>query len=307
MAGLACARRLADTGLAPVVFDKGRGLGGRLATRRSDHGAFDHGAQYVTARTPAFRAFLDDLKAEGAAADWRPVEQGASPPKDWTVGAPAMNALVKPLARDLDLRLKTPVAAARRDGYGWRLETPAEPAETFDLVVSTVPAPQARDLFAAEPGMAERLDGVEIAPCLALMAAFDAPTGVPFDVRRFESGPLAWLARNGSKPGRGAGECWTLHASPSWSREHLELALPEVAERLRPLFLEALGGGLPEITHAAAHRWRYALVTAPLGQSHLASDDGSLLIGGDWCLGPRVEYAFQSGQALADAVLARVG
>ncbi len=139
------------------------------------------------------------------------------------------------------------------------------------------------------------------------MAAFAAPTGLAHDVRRFETGPLAWLARNGSKPGREGAECWTLHASPEWSRAHLELALPEVAEQLRPLFLEALGGGLPDLVHAAGHRWRYALVTEPLGAPFLASDDGSLLIGGDWCLGPRVECAFESGQAMAAAVLARVG
>ena len=34
MAGLACARRLARAGHTPLVLDKSRGIGGRLATRQ---------------------------------------------------------------------------------------------------------------------------------------------------------------------------------------------------------------------------------------------------------------------------------
>ena len=36
MAGLACARELAAKGFEVTVFDKGRGLGGRTATRRAE-------------------------------------------------------------------------------------------------------------------------------------------------------------------------------------------------------------------------------------------------------------------------------
>ena len=45
--GLACARKLADAGMAPVVMAKGRGIGARVATRRAGDWQFDHGAQYV--------------------------------------------------------------------------------------------------------------------------------------------------------------------------------------------------------------------------------------------------------------------
>jgi len=70
MAGLACARHLAQAGHAPIIFDKGRGIGGRLATRRAEGLQFDHGAQYVNAHTPGFAALLAELAAAGAAAPW---------------------------------------------------------------------------------------------------------------------------------------------------------------------------------------------------------------------------------------------
>jgi predicted NAD/FAD-dependent oxidoreductase len=63
MAGLSCAQALRDQGHHPVLFDKGRGPGGRMSTRRIDtpldEAAFDHGAQYLTARDPAFVAQVD--------------------------------------------------------------------------------------------------------------------------------------------------------------------------------------------------------------------------------------------------------
>jgi renalase len=69
MAGMACARRLADAGHAPVVLDKGRGIGGRMATRRIGDLRIDHGAQYVNAHRAGFVAMLDRLG--GAVAEWR--------------------------------------------------------------------------------------------------------------------------------------------------------------------------------------------------------------------------------------------
>lgn len=85
IAGLAAARRLADAGRSPVIFDKGRGIGGRVATRRSGGFQFDHGAQCVTARAPAFAAGLAELCARDAAAPW--IGQGKG---DRIVGLPSL-------------------------------------------------------------------------------------------------------------------------------------------------------------------------------------------------------------------------
>ena len=70
LAGLHAARRLHDAGAEVRVFDKARGSGGRMSTRRTDFGAFDHGAQYFTARDPRFRAQVEKWVASGAAAPW---------------------------------------------------------------------------------------------------------------------------------------------------------------------------------------------------------------------------------------------
>jgi predicted NAD/FAD-dependent oxidoreductase len=58
IAGLAAARYLRERGIACTLFDKSRGLGGRMATRRVDTLHFDHGAQFFTARSARFASLV---------------------------------------------------------------------------------------------------------------------------------------------------------------------------------------------------------------------------------------------------------
>ena len=310
MAGVSCAEQLQQRGVTVTLFEKSRGLGGRLATRRSEHGvAFDHGAQYLTAHTPAFAQCLDRLREAGSAAVWQPrrdATKAAAHP--WQVGTPGMSALLKPLAATLDLRTRHTIDALRREADGWRLHhNGIELAERYAAVVSTAPAPQSRALLAVEPPLQQALDEVRMAPCWALMLCLREPLPVDFDAQRHERGAIAWLARQASRPGHAPeAQAWVVHASPEWSIEHLELSADAAAHALQRELAQALGLPLPAVTFAQAHRWRYALTTRALGQPFLDSADGSLLAGGDWCLGPRVECAWQSGVAMAEALAQRL-
>lgn len=71
-----------------------------------------------------------------------------------------------------------------------------------------------------------------------------------------------------------------------------------------PKLCDRLGVTEDRVTHAAAHRWRYARVTRPLCQPFLTDATGTLHLGGDWCIGPRIEAAWDSGTAIAADILA---
>ena len=58
LAGLAAARALVAADRAVDLFEKSRGTGGRVATRRALGTTFDHGAQYFTVRDSGFSAAL---------------------------------------------------------------------------------------------------------------------------------------------------------------------------------------------------------------------------------------------------------
>jgi predicted NAD/FAD-dependent oxidoreductase len=297
--GLSCARRLTLAGLQPLILDKGRGVGGRVATRRVEGYQFDHGAQYVHAKTSGFSRVIEEIISAGAAAHWV-----CEPDRVRTVGVPGMSSLAKHLADGLALRQGVQVGriAAHTDGY--RIEATGCAPVAVSRVVVTVPAPQIPGLLEKNHPLLNCLQDVAYAPCLTLMVVVKEHTAA-FVSRNDNAHPLSWIARDGSKPGRSTqgASTWVAQASPEFSEAHLEDTPELMASCMLPLLCECIGAPLEQVVYAAAHRWRYARVTAPLGQPFLASPDRSLYLGGDWCLGPRVEAAWQSGMAIAEDIL----
>jgi predicted NAD/FAD-dependent oxidoreductase len=281
-----------------VIFDKGRGIGGRLATRRTpDSLTFDHGAQYLTARSTGFRSLIEQTCAVGAAGLW---DDGSG--REHFVGNPGMNAIAKHLGDGLDIRLRAEVHGVSASGNGWSVSVGTQ-THLFRHLIITVPAPQARRLLGpAHPFVAE-LDRVRIMPCLTLMAAFAPDQPKPFYVRSGAEEAIAWIAQNSTKPGRPEPTCWVAQAGSDWSNAHLERDLDEIAGLMLPMLCDRLGADQSAVRHAAAHRWRYARTTVPLGQSFLRDDEGTLYLGGDWCLGARAEAAWSSGTAIAEDLL----
>ena len=314
LAGLTCARVLQDHGLDVTLFDKGRAPGGRMSRRRAEPFAFDHGAQYFTVRDPVFRRYVESWREDGVVDVWqgRPVMLGpdgiqdVEMPDERYVGVPGMNAIAKHLAADLDVRAGIEVSGLVRDEGGWRIEASGlTEAVHVDLVVLAIPPVQATSLLSAAPDIAGRLSDVEMSPCWAVMLGFDERLDLPFDAAKVSDGPIAWLARNSSKPMRDGAESWVLHAEPGWTETNLEANAEDVLPLLLASFRE-----LTEIstapTYAKAHRWRYALAHRPLGDVCLFDQDLRLGVSGDWCLAGRVEAAFQSGAALAGRILGKL-
>ncbi len=313
ISGLVCARGLARAGAAVTVFEKSRGVGGRMATRRATEGLrFDHGAQYFTARDERFAAEVGRWVDAGVAAPWEgrlcTLTSGRVEPKERDktryVGVPGMNALCKDLAAGLETRFSTRVGAIKADGSEKRL-TSDEGADlgAYDLVVVSTPAPQAADLLGAAPALQEKVRGVPMQGCLAAMLAFDRPLGLEYDGAFVHESGLSWIARNSSKPGRdGDAEAWVVHAGPEWSDKHMELSPEELLPRLTELFWEATGLAPVEPTYATSHRWRYAIPPAPLEDRCLFDAERGIGVCGDWCAGPRVEGAYLSGLALRERV-----
>ncbi len=296
IAGLSCARRLQTSGHEVAVFDKSRGVGGRMATRRVDGLSFDHGAQFFTSRGKALSAAVQSMIEAGSAAEW-----GAGR----YVGTPGMTAVPRAIAQGLEVRPEHTLTRLERGADGWTLHTAeGQTAGGFDQIVLAVPAPQAIAILEASNLELPGIETAVYAPCWALMAAFSVPLdAMPRDMSPSE-GPISWAARNGTKPGRASSpETVVVHASPAWSRAHLE----DEADAVRNALLEAfraLGGPAAAPVYAAVHRWRYALVETAAGRP--CFHDAALGIGacGDWCIGGRVEAAFDSGLALAETILA---
>ena len=333
MAAITCARTLVQAGHRVTVFEKSRGLGGRMSTRSSAFGSFDHGAQYFTVRDARFELALSTVP--GLCRRWSAntvqvldshglVAEAGLPAREahW-VGKPGMNALVKawgqPLVDDHAVELQTRVVAIEKDALHaklWQLRTAGADDSThvfsgFDAVVLAIPGPQAQALLATQSkaaSLAKRAAKSSVAPCWTLMLAFPQAVqpglttlGPQWNAARSTHHRIAWLARESSKPGRGAIERWTVQASAAWSQEHLQDDPARVSAKLLKAFTEVTGIRA-EPAHAEVHRWLYAKTEKPLGVSHLWDAKAGIGVCGDWCLGHRVENAFVSGLEMALAI-----
>lgn len=300
LAGLACASLLGEAGLHVQLFDKARGPGGRMSTRRLDtplgQVSFDHGAQYFTARDASFRSRVERWAAEGIVAPWP-----AAGPEAW-VGIPGMNAPVRAMAIGHSVTWGCQIEALVPDGPFWRLRSQQGQTEPFDVVVIALPAEQAAALLDGHaPALADKAAASQTEPCWSVMATFERRLDIAGDVLR-DQDLLGWAARNTSKPGRPPVEAWVLQGDPRWSKEHLE----DPAEAICSALLDALrlhaGSEIPRPVSIHAHRWRFARSTAGTDGA-LWSGQTGLGVCGDWLIGPRVECAWVSGATLAMRLL----
>jgi predicted NAD/FAD-dependent oxidoreductase len=325
LAGLTAARALTRDGHAVQVVDRNRAPGGRIATRRILDGdadrpehasmAFDHGAQYFTVRDPAFAAEVEDWHKARVVQVWHgklasfDSEGREAVEDDWTrwVGVPGMSAIARHLAHGLDVRCSARVEAleAVEDAGAGRWQARLASGETlgpYDAVVVSVPAPHALPLVASSPALAATVGGVRMHPCWSALVAFDDRVLAPFDGAFVTSSPLGWIARNRSKPQRGLAETWVLHASGLWSTSHFDDDASAVAPFLLNAFADLVRAPLPRPIHVSAHRWRYACADPSLNVNALVDVERRLVVCGDWCAGSRMESAFKSGLAAAEAV-----
>lgn len=301
ISGLLVARALKAAGADVVVFEKSRGLGGRLATKRVGDVVFDHGAQYFTAKSARFAAMVAAWAAKGVVAPW----PGASAHR-W-IAQPTMNSLGKFLAEGLEVRREFKLLKVAREEGEWNLTIENQPLARVGRLVLTAPLPQSLALLAAGgvemPGtMTQDLQALTYHPCLALLLTLDGPSAVPAAGVALTSGPVRWIADNAKKgisPGQ-AGAV-TVHLEAAFSAEHYTKTDAAVAALVLPEIAGWLGA---PVVNVALQRWKFSEPMATSGQRCVWLPELGLGLAGDGLGGPRVEGAALSGLELADRMTA---
>lgn len=308
-----------------VLVDKGRSVGGRLATRRLGNGRADHGAQFFTVRDREFENYVNTWQQAGLVFPWSTgwsngsiddTPDGAAPndghPRYAVRGG--MNALAKHLAAALEnapnvaILTGVRVASLAHDGAHWRAVTTDDTVMEAGAVVSTMPVPQALDVLdqggvALHPADRAALARVEYAPCLCGLYVVDGEVGLPAPgALQQPNAPITWIADNRRKGISPDATAVTVHAGPDLSRVLYDAPDADVEPLLRDALMPFLDASAT-ITQAQVKRWRYALPVVLHPERFLqARQLPHLYFGGDAFGGPRVEGAALSGLALADAL-----
>jgi renalase len=296
------------------VFEKARGVGGRMATRYAAPYFFDHGTQFFTARTPEFQAFLAPLVSAAVVAEWRGkvITLAAGQPvkkRLWFephyVATPQMNSLCKYLAAEQDVVLSTEVAPlTAKTAAGWQLQDAAGNAlGSYDWVLSTAPPVQTARLLQAVAPPLPALAAAPMLGCYTLMLGFNRPWAQGWIAAKIADSLLDWVAVNSSKPARDtAVTCLVAHATHAWSEAHIDGDMPTAQAQLLAALQQVSGIDGASADFITTHRWRYAATSADGAGQPLLLPELQLASVGDWCAHSRIEAVWQMATRLAQMV-----
>jgi renalase len=329
MAGIACAQELQSAGHTQIaIFEKSRGVGGRLTTRRMFDTCVDRGTCYISPKGDKFRALFDRLIAANIVESWTDTTHTLTAAGNLLTDADiypryvapqGMNQIAKYLAKDLDIRFGQRAIAIQSDGNLWRLKI--DGTETTEIlaqqVVLAIPAPQAVDILASltdtlPSEFLNDLKSVEFYASIAVAAGY-TPTQLAAwegaypqvkSVTCADDSILAWLRVDSSKRNQPAPPVFVLQSTANFAAKYpnpedtasASLAILERAsDRFLPWFSDC--------QWQQPHLWRYAFAKSPRVDSYLAIDSPApLFCTGDWCRGRKVEDAYLAGLAVATAI-----
>ncbi len=316
IAGLTAARKLMDRGIAVDVFEKSRGLGGRLATKRSDWGIMDIGAQYFTARDQRFQQQVNEWQDDNIVACWDFIPSKLTPSGLTSsadkitryVGIPKMNSPAHGLAQGIEIACETHIGRLEHSENGWSLIATNGKAieKNYDWVVLSLPAEQSK-LLTIRTAIYHQIPDRIHQPCWA--AALATQGYVPANIQGiFGDDTISWVSRLSSRPNRETpttyNDLWMLHFSSHWSATNGKNTEIDVAQTGFEWLSAAFKGHIKkplQLIHAHKHYWRYASVQSDYPSSSIIADRASGIAAiGAWSAGGRVEGAYISALDFVD-------
>ena len=281
MSGLIAGTILQRHGLQVKIIDKGRGIGGRLATRRISHpvygeGVCDYGMQFFTISDPQVHNWVDEWLQAEIIGEWCGVSERSS-----YRGLKSSRSIAQYLAKDLDVLTQTTAVEIRWGDAGWTVRDENNDSFHGDTLIITAPIPQTlaildRSTIALSSEIRARLDRVTYQPCLAVLALLDKPSKIPAPGGlRLEHPSLAWIACNQQKGISPQGIAVTLHATPEFSQTHWDEDNSAIATKLLTIAAEWLGS---TVVAVEVRRWLYSQPQTCYGEAYLAVEEPGLLI-----------------------------
>jgi renalase len=307
MSGLMAALKLQESGIQSILIDKGRSVGGRMATRRIDSALFDHGAQFFTIRTDLFRSYVDEWIQNGLVREWSRKFQGDSGDEyPRYIGSTGMNSIAKHLSRDLNIILNEQVLFLNHQDNKWHILTNRENSYTGDALILTPPVPQTIALIQSgnlqdDKRFADELEYIKYDSCLALMALIDPPA--PFakpGALKLSGEPITWIADNQIKGISSNGPAVTIHAGPEFSRKYWEMDEKTITQNMVYIASDWLK---TKFKSYQLKKWRYSQpVVVHEKRTVFFKEPLPIALAGDAFGGQRIEGAALSGLAAAEAI-----
>jgi len=310
LSGLSFAHLLKDYAEI-TLFEKARGVSGRMSTRSAEPYFFDHGAQYFTARTKPFQNFIQPLLDQGIIERWnaRYVKFKSNhiiESKKWIddepryVGVPGMNQVGKFLSKGLNIYINTKIVSLKYQDKWELTDDTDQQYSDFDWIICTTPSPQVVELLPESFAYYGDIKATQMRACFSLMLGFEKSLPLEFEATHVTDSDLSWIAVNSNKPKRSGNFSLIIHSSEKYAEVHIDDDREKVMQYLMDETSHIIGHDVSTANYKNIHRWRYANNADKKQKNPIFLDHHhKIAVCGDWCVGGRVEGAFISAYNLA--------
>jgi predicted NAD/FAD-dependent oxidoreductase len=314
--GLTMATDLQAAGMKVTVIDKGRGMGGRLATRRISEeghaeGVVDFGAQFFTIKSAEFKIFTQSWFTDRIVHEWFN-EKPTDPPKNSQrkfpryIGIKGMRQIANYLGQHLNIIQQQKVTNIAFED-GWKVTVDDGAVYQTPILILTMPVPQIIELLPAEilsldDIAIKNLHQVDYYRCLTVMGILKDQSRLSDPgALALEDEKLMWLTDNQKKGISPDIPTYTFHCTPSFSHSRWDHPEADILSEISPLAEELFGTAL---NTARIHRWKFANPKTVFPESYLMfTEPAPLILAGDGFTEGRIEGAALSGLAASKALL----
>ena len=290
-----------------TIFDKSRGVGGRLATRRANNFVFDHGAPFFQIKTKDFYNFLKPAIKNNYINSWKARfvdinDKNLYSKFNWKysdklfIGTPNMNMVGKFFCKNFKLKLSSKIVNIFKLENLWYLEDDTKKKYgPFEWLYLTVPAAQAALICKFSSSLRNKLKKIKMGSCYSLMLGFNKKIDLGFDFAFVKNKLIKSISVNSAKPERDEKNitCMVILTN---------MNIKEEKTLLKKMFIKKLIKECSNITNLnlsdndnqALHYWRYSQIINPPLYDSIVNYDLKLAICGDWMVGPYAESGFLS-------------
>ena len=303
VSGLLCGKRLTEAGHSTLILDKGRDIGGRLSTRRTEGAVFHHGASslpdfYSHKNLPEFgleifkRAEKENIiQRKGNL--FEPINSVSD-----FVNYCGTNLNIRKSCEAISLNLHQKTIGVQCRG-GVHENTP------YDFLILSIPPDQAKTLINKQINNFDSLlEGVQMRSSAAALFSFALNSGTIKD-KYFSNEKVHVQVENNRFKCEQQLFCLTVHTKEPFAKKVVNNEKNKIKELLLKELSDAIPFSLPKPTYAAGHRWLYGFTERPLGQPYHYYKREKVGICGDWCSGSTILDAASSGIKLAERILKR--
>ena len=306
MTGITLANML-QTKVKLTLFEKSRGIGGRMSTRRAEPYQFNHGAQYFKINNKEFKDFLSPLIKKKIIKPWKPnyiefinkkfIKKHKFNNKYYT-GVTKMNSIVKYLAKNsFFIKSSCKIEEIKREQNKWIIiDSEKLYYGPYDWLFLTIPPNQTTDILDKNFKYLQIIKKIKMRSCYSIMLGFEKIKEFNFDTALLLDEDIRWLSINKRNIGKKVFTNLLINSSYNFAEKNINRSNDLLSEFLIKQASGILNYDLKHYNHKAVHFWKYAMTEKSNNFGSFLDENLKIVVSGDWCMNGKVEGAFLSAK-----------